>query len=230
MILKSSMPFMIGCVLVDDRVGHVGFEGEVRLAVLLGAADDVREVLGVVGAQRVVQADDPAAAPQELIEVRAILEADVAGVTLVDHEDVDACELACRWKVQTAVHVRAAVLENLAPVGEELRIVVLPLGVRLRAAVQIDLHRRHITGPAQDRVRGPGPARRSAPAAGAPADGGCCARTVVTRLAAATAMSDARTFETLMMTPQLNQGFRSTGPIAGYRGTTVPAGVRHTSS
>ncbi len=43
-MLKFVMPCMIGCGGIDDRVGHIRFEREVRLAVLLRAADERRRI------------------------------------------------------------------------------------------------------------------------------------------------------------------------------------------
>ena len=103
------MPCMIGCAVSTMVYGNVRFERVVHLAVLLGAADDRRELLGLGSAQRVVQADESAAAPQEAVERRAILQAEIAGVTFVDDQHVDAGELARRREVQAAVDDRAAV-------------------------------------------------------------------------------------------------------------------------
>ena len=118
---------------IDDGVRHVGFERVVHFAVLLGAADDAGEHFRLGPAERVVQADDAAAAPQEAVERRAILDAQVAGVSFVDHHHVGAGEVARRRELQAAGHVGAAVGEDLAPVGEELRVVVLPGRVGLQS-------------------------------------------------------------------------------------------------
>ena len=142
------------------------------------------------------------------IEVGAILEADVAGVTFVDDQHVRrSASSRALGKCRPPSTIGAAVLENLAPVGEELRIVVLPLAVRLRAAVDVDLHRRHVRHRGRSaaaaalalRRRRAGWAPAGAPAGGA--GGGCCASTVVNNAAAPTASRDTRILVTLIMTP-----------------------------
>ena len=127
---------------VGDRVGNVRFERVIHFAVLLRPADDGREVLGLGPAQRVVDADQAAAAAQIRVERRAILHAHVAGVPLVDDHHVDVGELLGRGEVEAAVDDRVAVHEQLAPVRQELGIVVLPFGVRLQPRVDVHAHGR----------------------------------------------------------------------------------------
>jgi hypothetical protein len=79
---------------VGNRVAHIGLEREVRLPVLLRAADDRGEVFGFGPAQRIVEAHQPAPPPQIRIERRAIFHAHVTRVTLVDHHHVDVGELS----------------------------------------------------------------------------------------------------------------------------------------
>jgi hypothetical protein len=63
---------------VDDRVGHFRFERVVDLAVFLAAADDGGELGRVRTAQRIVKADDTAAAAQIVVERGAVLRAQVS--------------------------------------------------------------------------------------------------------------------------------------------------------
>ena len=93
-----------------------------------------RIVVGIGAAERVVEADEAAAALQIGLERGLLLGRHAAGVTLVHDDHVGVRDLGGGRKVQRAVHDRAALGQDLAPVGEILRIVVLPDGVRLEPA------------------------------------------------------------------------------------------------
>ena len=68
------------------------------------------------------------------VEIRAILEAHVAGVALVDDEHVGLRPAPRGREVQSRRRRSAPrFVQDLAPVGEELRIVVLAFAVRLQA-------------------------------------------------------------------------------------------------
>ena len=84
-------------------------------------------------------ADEAAAALDERVERGAILHGHVAGIAFVDDDHVDAFELGGRREVQRAVDDGAALGQQLAPVGEELRVVVKPGTVRLQAGADVDL-------------------------------------------------------------------------------------------
>jgi hypothetical protein len=89
-----------------------------------------------------VNGDDPAAFSHVGIEVRSILHAHVASISLVDDDDVRVYQLLLGWKVQAAVDDGVPVHQQLAPVGKKLRIVVLPFGVRLQSGIEIDANGR----------------------------------------------------------------------------------------
>ena len=176
LMVNAVMPCMIGMRGIDDGVGHVGFERVVHLAVLLGAADDAGEDLGLGPAERVVQADDAAAAPQEAVERRPIFDPEIAGVSFVDHHHVGAREVPGGRELQSAGDVGAPVGEDLAPVGEELRIVVLSDRMGLQSRIDEDAQRRR-----RGRNRRGGARHLATPVRG----GGCCATTVAQSRAAA---------------------------------------------
>ena len=144
MIVKSRHALRDRVRLVRDRVRDVGLERVVHLAVLLGPADEARELLRIRTAERVVQAHQPAAPAQEVVERGPILDAQIAGVALIDDDDVGRRELPGRREVQAAVDDRAAVGQQLAPVRQELRVVVLALGVGLEPGVDEHPERRRL--------------------------------------------------------------------------------------
>ena len=78
---------------VDDRIRDVRLQREVRLAVLLRAADDGREVLGLGSAQGVVNAHEAAPSAHIRVEVGAILHAEIPGITFIDDHHVGVPEL-----------------------------------------------------------------------------------------------------------------------------------------
>ena len=79
---------------------------------------------GVGTAQRIMEADDAAAALDERIERGPLLIRHVASIALVHDHHVNALELGGRGEVERAVNHGAAVGQHLAPIGEVLRVVV----------------------------------------------------------------------------------------------------------
>ena len=75
-----------------------------------------------------------AAAPlKESLQPRAILRSDVIGVGGVKDEHIRFGKLRRRGKPERAVGFRAAIGEQLSPVGEKLRVIVFPRPVGLLA-------------------------------------------------------------------------------------------------
>lgn len=106
----------------------------------LGAAEEAGEVGGVGSAEGIVKADEAAAAFDVGFEGGLLLIGEVAGVALVNHDDVSVLERGGAGEVERAIDDGAAIGEELAPVGEELRVVVLAGGVGLEAGPEEDAH------------------------------------------------------------------------------------------
>ncbi len=124
-----------------DGVRHLRFERVVHFPVLLGSANDRGEVLRLRATERVVQADETPAAPDVAVQIRAVLHAHVARVTLVDDHHVDAPQILGRGELQPPRDIRAPGGQNLAPVGKELGVVVLPFGVGLQPGIDVHAQR-----------------------------------------------------------------------------------------
>ena len=114
---------------------------EVRFAMPLGAAEHRGLPRGVVAADRVVERHEAAASLEIALEHGFLGLRHPAGVALVHHDDVHPGEFLGCGEVQTAINDGTALGEELAPVGEQLRVVVLALGVGLQPRADVDVHR-----------------------------------------------------------------------------------------
>ena len=61
-------------------------------------------------------------------------------VTLIDNDHVRLLQVLRRRHMQRALNHRAAFRQQLAPVGEKLRIVMLPRAVRFQSSPEKDSH------------------------------------------------------------------------------------------
>ena len=112
-----------------------------RVAVLPRAANDGLEPLRVLAAHRVVDAHQAAAALEELIEILALLRRDGARLGGEHHQHVDLLQLRSGGEIHRAIHLRAAFGEQLCPLAEEARVVVLAGAVRLHTATDENAER-----------------------------------------------------------------------------------------
>ena len=78
-------------------------ERVVDFAMLFRAADESGKFLGIRSAQGVVEADDAAAATQEVVERCPILDAQIAGITFINDEHVRIRQFPRGREVQRAV-------------------------------------------------------------------------------------------------------------------------------
>ena len=120
----------------------------------LRPADNRRTVLRVVAAERVVDADQPAASLEVVLHDFPLRRGHIPGVTFVHHHDVGIGELLRRRKVKGAVDQRPFVGEELAPVGDELRIIVRPFAVGLQPAADVNVNGAGVTRLHRRRRRG----------------------------------------------------------------------------
>ena len=126
---------------VDDRVGNFSLEGEIRLPVLLRAADDCRVVVGIGTAERVVKTHEAAAAFEVRLERRLFVGVHAAGIALVHDDHVGVRDLRRGREMQRPVDDRAALGQNLAPIGKILRVIVLSGPVGLQPGTNVDAQR-----------------------------------------------------------------------------------------
>src|SRR5690349_15595226 len=87
-----------------------------------------------------MQADDATSPLDEGFERRAIGVAHVAGVAFVDDEHRDAFELLRERRMQGARDDSTVLRQQLAPVGEELRVVMLARSVGLETGPKVNLY------------------------------------------------------------------------------------------
>ena len=118
-----------GVRFVHDGVVDGRVQGVVHFPVLLGAAHERRKIGGVRTAQRVVKTDQAAAAFDESIEHGLLAIVQVSRIAFVDHHDVGVFQVGAAWRMQSAIDDGAMLGQNLAPIGEELRVIVLALAV-----------------------------------------------------------------------------------------------------
>ena len=109
-----------------------------RDAVLPGAAGPLLEPAGLLAADGVVHHHQAAAALEEGLEVAPLLAADRARLGGVHDQHVGARQLVLGGKAQGPLDLSAALLEQLRPLRQEARVVVLSRTVGLLAGAQED--------------------------------------------------------------------------------------------
>src|SRR6185437_4219180 len=126
--------------MIRNGVGNWRSQCVVDLAMLLCAANERGEVRWIWAAQRIMQADEPAALFHILLERRFLLVTEVRSVALIDYDYVSLLESAHRRRVECAIDHRAMLRENLAPISQKLRIVMLAGLVRLEPGPDVNVH------------------------------------------------------------------------------------------
>ena len=129
-----------GVRFVHDGVGDGRVQGVVHFPVLLGAAHERRKIGGVRTAQRVVKTDQAAAAFDEVVEHGLLAIVQVGRIAFVDHDDVGVFQVGAARGVQRAIDDGPMRGQDLAPVGDELRVIVLAFAMGLEAAPEVDMH------------------------------------------------------------------------------------------
>src|SRR3954469_9666586 len=82
----------------------------------------------------------PSAAFHEPFKCSLIEIAKKAGVSLINHHHVRMFEVGTAGRMQRTVNNCTVLCQKLAPVGEELRIVVLARKMGLQARPEVDMH------------------------------------------------------------------------------------------
>src|SRR5690606_4099572 len=89
-------------------------------------------------ANSVVNHNHAAAALEESLEILALLALDRAGLGGVHHEHIAVLQLCFRGEIHRTIDLRAALGEQLGPVLEEARVIMLPRTMGFRACPEED--------------------------------------------------------------------------------------------
>src|SRR5215471_13461030 len=107
---------------------------------LLAAAYKSGKIGRIGTAERVVKAHESPAPFHEGFKSALLRIAQIGGVAFVDDDDVGVLQVRGRGSVQRAINDRAVLGQKLAPVGQELWIVVLPRLMGFESSPEEDMH------------------------------------------------------------------------------------------
>ena len=94
-----------------------------------------------------MQADESPAPLYIILKHSSLFVAEIGGVSLVNNDDIGVRKIGARGRVESAIDNGTVLRKNLAPVGEELRIVVLPGVMRFEAGPDVDVRARCVLSP-----------------------------------------------------------------------------------
>ena len=125
---------------IHNRVRNRRSQRVIHLSMLLRPADETRKIRRIRPAQRIMQAHQSASTLHIRLKLRLLLIGEVRRISLVKNHHIRMLEIGSARPMQRPIHDGSMLGENLAPICQKLRIVMLTGKVRLQSRPDIDMH------------------------------------------------------------------------------------------